>query len=152
VPACVCLACRRLWDRPEHLQQLLDAARDRMLAWVQGQQQQQQGHAWGCCSLGELLQGFFASYQDLFSDWVLGRRRWVQGRQADGNTGKLCCSLLPEGGQLGVGGMSLSTASSPGLLRGIELCALLFLLLLLRVQGGVCGPVGWPADLPACST
>lgn len=74
---CVCasvLCCRWLWDRPQHLTQLLDAAQQRMDAWV-STQQRQHGSAWARHSLNGLLQGFFAFYSDLFMDWVLGKRR-----------------------------------------------------------------------------
>lgn len=166
---------RRLWDRPEHLQQLLDAARGRAWAWVQGQQQQQ-GQAWGCCSLRELLQGFFVFYQDLFSDWLLGKRRCVHaGKQAGRQAGRhlpvalwvlswghrlhtLRARLQPiwfQGPHPRVGGMCVvcSKQSRPdqgqlGVLRS----APLVLLLLLPVQGGVCRPVGGSPDLAACST
>lgn len=117
VLTCPSLGRRRLWDRPEHLQRLLDAARGRVWAWVQGQQQQQ-GQAWGCCSLGELLQGFFVFYQDLFSDWLLGKRRCVQAGKQAGTFLHLCglhearlhtrvlgCNLWFQGPHPGVGGM-----------------------------------------------
>lgn len=72
----VLCGCRWLWDRSEHLQRLLDAAQGRFSAWVQAQRQKA-GPNWDHVSIGALLQGFFAFYASVFTDWVVGKHRWV---------------------------------------------------------------------------
>jgi hypothetical protein len=87
-----CRLCRWLWDRPEHLQALLDAAQGRMKAWVHAQQRQDRD--WGQHSLGQLLQDFFAFYAELFSDWVLGKRRCADTASPAALLGRACQNTL----------------------------------------------------------